>query len=212
MLSAGSLSSATQQLIVVPRHRLSTVGHQAFAVHGPMVWNSLPDDLRTQQDYEPLRRAWKPGFSPDTSVFRELETFVIALYKSISTIPYHTIMRGRLHSSCVRSSMLHGSETRPVRKENVVALQWAEMRMVRWMCGIKVKYIQKVTVKCSEQHNWKRPNKDNAASLKTQHDQLCHYLKSDHAHHVFDPDLSWQQYKNTLKFQYKLASIFRKKF
>ena len=31
------------------------------------------------------------------------------------------IMRGRLYSSCVRSSMLHGSETWPVRKENVVA-------------------------------------------------------------------------------------------
>jgi len=31
--------------------------------------------------------------------------------------------------------MLHGSETWPVRKENVVA----EMRMVRWMCGIKLK-------------------------------------------------------------------------
>ena len=30
------------------------------------------------------------------------------------------IMRGRLYSSCVRSSMLHGSETWPVRKENVV--------------------------------------------------------------------------------------------
>ena len=45
------------------------------------------------------------------------------------------IMRG----SCVRSSMLHGSETWPVRKENEVALQRAEMRMVRWMCGIKVK-------------------------------------------------------------------------
>ena len=29
--------------------------------------------------------------------------------------------------------------TWPVRKENVVALQRAEMRMVRWMCGIKVK-------------------------------------------------------------------------
>ena len=43
------------------------------------------------------------------------------------------IMRGRLYSSCVRSSMLHGSETWPVRKQNVVALQWAEMRMVRWM-------------------------------------------------------------------------------
>jgi len=35
--------------------------------------------------------------------------------------------------------MLHGSETWPVRKENVVALQRAEMRMVRWMCGVKLK-------------------------------------------------------------------------
>ena len=35
--------------------------------------------------------------------------------------------------------MLHGSETWPVRKENVVALQRAEMRMVRWMCGTKLK-------------------------------------------------------------------------
>jgi len=48
-------------------------------------------------------------------------------------------MRGRLYSSCVRSSMLHGSQTWPVRKENVVALQLAEMRMVRWMCGVKLK-------------------------------------------------------------------------
>ena len=49
------------------------------------------------------------------------------------------IMRGRLYSSCVQSSMLHGSETWPVRKENVVALQRAEMRMVRWRCGVKLK-------------------------------------------------------------------------
>jgi len=49
------------------------------------------------------------------------------------------IMRGRMYRSCVRSSMLHGSETWPVRKENVVALQRADMRMVRWMCGVKLK-------------------------------------------------------------------------
>ena len=49
------------------------------------------------------------------------------------------IRRGRLFSSCVRSSMLHGSETWPVRKENEVALQRAEMKMVRWMCNVKVK-------------------------------------------------------------------------
>jgi len=33
--------------------------------------------------------------------------------------------------------MLHGSETWPVRKENE-ALQRAEMRMVRWMGGVKL--------------------------------------------------------------------------
>ena len=49
------------------------------------------------------------------------------------------IRRGRLYSSCVRSSMLHGSETWPVGKENEVAPQRAEMRMVRWMCDVKVK-------------------------------------------------------------------------
>jgi len=49
------------------------------------------------------------------------------------------LRRGRLYSSCVRRSMLHRSETWPVRKENEVALQRAEMKMVRWMCNIKVK-------------------------------------------------------------------------
>jgi len=34
--------------------------------------------------------------------------------------------------------MLHGSETLPIRKENEVAFQRAEMRMVRWMCGVKL--------------------------------------------------------------------------
>jgi len=48
------------------------------------------------------------------------------------------IVRGRLHSRCMRSSILHGNETRPIRKESEVALQQEEMRMVRWMCGIKL--------------------------------------------------------------------------
>jgi len=38
----------------------------------------------------------------------------------------------------VRSSILHGSETWPVRKENEVAIQRADMRMVRWMCDVKL--------------------------------------------------------------------------
>jgi len=47
-------------------------------------------------------------------------------------------LRGRLYSSCVRSSMFHGSETWPVRKENEVALQQAQTGMVRWMSGMKL--------------------------------------------------------------------------
>jgi len=47
-------------------------------------------------------------------------------------------VRVKLYSSCVWSSMLHGSETWPIGKENEVALQQAEMRMVRWMCGVKL--------------------------------------------------------------------------
>jgi len=47
-------------------------------------------------------------------------------------------VRGRLYSGCMQSSMLHRSETWPVRKENEVAIQWAEMRIVRWMCGMKL--------------------------------------------------------------------------
>jgi len=34
--------------------------------------------------------------------------------------------------------MLHGSETWLVRKENEVALQRAEMTMLRWMCEVKM--------------------------------------------------------------------------
>jgi len=35
--------------------------------------------------------------------------------------------------------MLHGTKTWPLRKENEVALQRAEMRIVSWMCHIMVK-------------------------------------------------------------------------
>jgi len=35
--------------------------------------------------------------------------------------------------------MPHGNGTWPDRNEKEVALQRAEMRMVRWMCNVKVK-------------------------------------------------------------------------
>jgi len=50
----------------------------------------------------------------------------------------HTTININSNADSMRSNVLHRSETWPVRKENKVALQWAEMRMVRWMCGIKL--------------------------------------------------------------------------
>ena len=80
---------------------------------------------------EMLMQMWRPEF----------ELAGISSGSWYHCLPVRTCLWlwGRLYSSCVRSSMLHGSETWPVRKENVVALQWAEMRMVRWMCGVKLK-------------------------------------------------------------------------
>jgi len=43
-----------------------------------------------------------------------------------------------LYSSFVQSSVLHGSETWPIRKENEVTLQQTQMRIVSWMCDTEL--------------------------------------------------------------------------
>jgi len=43
--TSASTSAARHQL-TVPRHRLSTYGRRAFAVAGPMTFNTLPNNLR----------------------------------------------------------------------------------------------------------------------------------------------------------------------
>jgi len=43
------LRSASSHQVSVPRYRLSTYGRRAFSVAGPMVWNSLPEDMRDQE-------------------------------------------------------------------------------------------------------------------------------------------------------------------
>jgi len=40
-------SSSRHQLLLIPRYRLRTFGHRAFAVAGPTFWNLLADELRT---------------------------------------------------------------------------------------------------------------------------------------------------------------------
>ena len=40
------LRSANRHQLIVPRCRLNTYGRRAFSIAGPMVWNSLPDEVR----------------------------------------------------------------------------------------------------------------------------------------------------------------------
>jgi len=65
-----SSSFAARYQLTVPRHRLSTYGRRAFAVAGPTMFNTLPDDLRD------------PAVS--TSTFRQsLKTHLLSAYQHI---------------------------------------------------------------------------------------------------------------------------------
>ena len=47
-------------------------------------------------------------------------------------------VRGRVFDACVRSALLHGSETWGPTVHDVQRLQRADRPMVRWMCGVKL--------------------------------------------------------------------------
>ena len=48
-------------------------------------------------------------------------------------------IKGRVYASCVRSSMTYGSETMPLLVDVGWKFERAEMKMIRWMCGISLK-------------------------------------------------------------------------
>ena len=48
-------------------------------------------------------------------------------------------MKGRVYSSCVRSSITYGSETRPFLVDVGLKFERAEMQMIRWICGVSLK-------------------------------------------------------------------------
>ena len=48
-------------------------------------------------------------------------------------------MKGRVYSSCVRSSMTYGSEIRPLLVDVGLKFERAEMQIIRWMCCISLK-------------------------------------------------------------------------
>ena len=59
-------------------------------------------------------------------------------------------LKGKVYAACVRSAMVYGSETWAMTVEQMMRLERAERRMLRWMCGVSLK--DKVTtVKLREQ-------------------------------------------------------------
>ena len=48
-------------------------------------------------------------------------------------------LKGKVYGACVRSSMIYGSETWAMNAEQEAILERAEMRMVRWMCGVSLR-------------------------------------------------------------------------
>ena len=64
--------------------------------------------------------------------FRELSPFLTSRAPPLE-------MKGRVYASCVRSSMIYGSETLPLLVDVGLRSERAEMQMIRWICGISMK-------------------------------------------------------------------------
>ena len=48
------------------------------------------------------------------------------------------LTKGKVYQSCVHSVMLYGSETWPVKEDDVKRLERNENRMIRWICGVSL--------------------------------------------------------------------------
>ena len=62
---ARSLRSSNKGLLNVPKHKLKSYGSRAFSVSGPVLWNSLPYDIKSSENIEIFKKKLK------THLFRE---------------------------------------------------------------------------------------------------------------------------------------------
>jgi len=47
-------------------------------------------------------------------------------------------LKGKVYATCIRSCLMYGIESWPMKLEREVKLNRTEMSMVRWMCGVKL--------------------------------------------------------------------------
>jgi hypothetical protein len=80
--------------------------------------------VRIWQQLLEFRCAWKK--------FRELSPFLTSKGVFLK-------LKGKVCASCVRSCMIYGSETWPMKKESETKFETTEMRMIQRMCGVSLR-------------------------------------------------------------------------
>ncbi len=56
---ARTLRSSNDNLLVVPKYKLSTVGGRAFCIIGPKLWNKLPHNVRAASSLQTFKSQLK---------------------------------------------------------------------------------------------------------------------------------------------------------
>jgi len=72
------LRSAHRRQLDVPRHQRSTLDHRTFSVVGPIIWNTLPDELRDNIEDSCFRQSLK------TLLFSQYSALEVHLYTTIA--------------------------------------------------------------------------------------------------------------------------------
>jgi len=69
-----------------PRYERSTLGRRVFSVAGPIVWNSLPDELRDDIEYSCFRQSLKTLLSVSTSVPSAFKVYLYTTMRYINQL------------------------------------------------------------------------------------------------------------------------------
>ena len=149
-----------------------------------------------------VRTAWKK--------FKELLPVLISRHLSFKT-------RGRVYSSCVRSAILHASETWPLTKPNLQCLQRNDRTMIRQICNVKPQDI--VTTRSNEllarlgiedldlilkerRLHWYGHVERSNGAVKTAFD-----IQVDGKHGPGRPKMTWKQLTERDRREWKLSVI-----
>jgi len=47
-------------------------------------------------------------------------------------------LKGKVYATCMKSCLMHSSESWPMKVEHELKMNRTEMSMIRWMCGVKL--------------------------------------------------------------------------